>query len=119
LNNLAGAYRLQGKFAAAESLYADVVAARLRVSDRTPETLMAMSNLALVKQDLGKFPEALDARKSSPRAAPARTRPEHPETLTTANNLALLHGLTGDFPGAEAMFARFGTQKHVLGQITR
>jgi hypothetical protein len=104
MNNLAGDYRLQGKYAQAEELDSKTLEIRRRVlGPEHPDTLDTISDIAAMYQRQGNY--AL-AETYAARARAGRRHalgPEHPETMASAADLALAYLSQGKFAGSEPL----------------
>jgi CHAT domain-containing protein len=91
LNNLAGLYLAQGKYAEAEPLHRRALAIREKVpGPEHPDGATALSYLARVYQDQGKYAEAEPLYRRALRILEKALGPEHPDMGTALQNLGLL-----------------------------
>ena len=117
MNNLAGLYRLQARYAEAEPLYIRAIAVGEQVLGLEHiETLSSTGDLAGLYESLGRYAEAepLYLRVFEVRERTLGT--EHSETLISVNNLAVLYTSQGRYSEAEPLFLRaVESRERVLG----
>jgi eukaryotic-like serine/threonine-protein kinase len=105
LNALASLFWLQGKYAAAEPLFVEIVDARRQLSgDTASETLTAMNNLGLLYSFEGKLAQAEPLLEQTLAARRQLSGETNLETITSTTNLSQLYDREGKY--AEA--ARLG-----------
>jgi len=115
--NLAQLYDDQARYAQAEQLYGEALAAAPRVYGKEhPTTMIITSNLAQVYLDEGKYAQAEPLLR---RVLDVDTRvlgAEHPQTLIDLGNLAKRYRNQGNYAEAETAFKRvLEAQRRVLG----
>jgi tetratricopeptide (TPR) repeat protein len=107
LNNLAGLYHAQGKYAEAEPLYKRTLAIReMALGPEHPQTALSFNNLALLYFNQGRYAEAEPLYKRALAIKEKALRPEHPNVATTLENYAALLRQTGRSAEATEMEAR-------------
>jgi tetratricopeptide (TPR) repeat protein len=106
-----------GQYAAAESTHRQELWLDEKVfGPEHPDTLMSMSNLALVLNSQGKYEEAEAMDRQTLAQREKVLGPEHPSTLMSMNNLAGVLDRQGKYEEAEAMDRQTLAQREkVLG----
>jgi tetratricopeptide (TPR) repeat protein len=104
---IGNAYHSLGNYPAAQLQHERALEIRRKVlGEEHPETLDAMSNLALVYQEQGQLDKAelLDVQvlELSRRVLGE----EHEDTLTSMNNLALVYSMRGEYAKAELIYPK-------------
>ena len=109
LNNLAGLYVSQGRYAEAEPLYRrSLVIYEKALGPDHPDVARTLGNLAGLYRAQGRYAEAEPLYRRSLVIFEKALGPDHPEVATTLNNLALLYDNQGRY--AEAIrWKRRGT----------
>ncbi len=117
MNNLAEAYREDGKLDLALPLYQDTLRLRrARLGADHPDTLVSMNNLALGYQAAGKLDLALPLYEETLNLTRARLGADHPDTLNSMNNLAEAYRAAGRLDRALPLFEEtLKLRKKVLG----
>jgi tetratricopeptide (TPR) repeat protein len=118
MEHLAEDYRREGKFAAAEPLFAGVVDVDHRLKrDGARERLASMHALASIASDLrADYPRAEALYTQSLALERKFVGEADPLTLATMNNLAALYAREGKYPQAEDLYQRLlGAKRRVLG----
>ena len=96
LNNLAEAYRLQGRYAEAEPLYKRSLAIREKaLGPEHPRVATTLNNLAVLYQAQGKYADAEPLYKLALAIWEKALGPEHPHVATSLENYAALLRKTG------------------------
>jgi CHAT domain-containing protein/tetratricopeptide (TPR) repeat protein len=96
LNNLALLFKVQGRYGEAETLYGQVLQARLEVlGPRHPDTLTSVNNLAGLYLAQGRYDAAEPLYRKTLQARLEVLGPRHPDTLGSFNNLAFLYQAQG------------------------
>jgi tetratricopeptide (TPR) repeat protein len=96
-----------GRFNEAESHLAEVIETREKVLGvEHPDTLISVSNLALVLQYQGKYEAAEEMNRRALEGREKVLGVEHPDTLTSVDNLALVLQHQGKYEAAEEMNRR-------------
>lgn len=91
LNNLAGIYRVQAKYAEAEALYRRALAiAENAVGPDHPAVAAGLNNLALLYDDRAKYAEADPLYQRALAIREKALGPEHPDVAQTLENYAVL-----------------------------
>jgi tetratricopeptide (TPR) repeat protein len=104
LNNLAGAYRDDGKYLQAIALYEQVRDGRIKqLGADHLDTLNTLSNLAGAYEWAGKLSEAIALYEQVRDVQVKRLGDEHPDTLTTLRSLAEAYGYAGKLSQAIAL----------------
>ena len=105
LNNLAKAYRADGKLPQAIELFERVRDARVKqLRPDHPDTLTTLNNLAKAYMSAGKLPQAIELLEQVRDAEVNKLGADHPLTLTTLNNLAEAYLAAGKLPRAVPLF---------------
>ena len=105
LNNLAGLYRAQGRYAEAEPLYKRALAiSEKALGPEHPDVGTSLNNLAVLYQAQGRYAEAEPLYKRALAIDEKALGPEHPDVATSLNNLAVLYGAQGRYAEAEPLF---------------
>jgi tetratricopeptide (TPR) repeat protein len=118
MDDLAGVYLYEGKFAAAQSLFTKGFEIQRRVlGEEHLETLISMDNLAVTYSREGKYAQA-EALQSKGLEIWRRVRgEEHPNTLTSMNSLAVTYSREGKYEQAEALQSKgLELRRRVLGE---
>mmetsp|Transcript_16084 Transcript_16084/g.45155 ORF Transcript_16084/g.45155 Transcript_16084/m.45155 type:complete len:735 (+) Transcript_16084:44-2248(+) len=118
INNLATLLKEQGRFAEAESLYRDALAARREhKGSKHPKTLLAMSNLALLLQEQGNFNEAEALFRENFEARLETLGENDPLTLMAMHNLGKVLKDRGYLSDAEKLLrSALELRTQVLGE---
>ncbi len=118
VNNLAGLYQAQGRYAQAEPLYRRALEASERVLGKEhPQTLNSVHVLAGLYQAQGRHGEAEPLYKRALEAYERVLGKEHPDTLTSVNSLAGLYQAQGRYAQAEPLYRRaLEDRERVLGK---
>jgi tetratricopeptide (TPR) repeat protein len=96
VNNLAGSYEGQGRYAEAEPLYRRALEARERVlGEEHPDTLISVNNLASLYESQGRYAEAEPLFQRALRGMERVLGGEHPNTKAVRENLELLRNQVG------------------------
>jgi tetratricopeptide (TPR) repeat protein len=112
LNALAVSNMYQGRFAAAESLMREALAAEAEVRSASgPNYGEGLRGLAAVLEELGRLPEADSVMRESVRILRATVGPEHTSYLRSLHALASLRYSAGDMAGAA------GAAREVVSRI--
>ena len=89
MTGLAGLYRQQGEFAAAEILLRTIYELRLeKLGERDPLTIVALSNLALTHRNLGEPDETVKLSREAATLASSVLGDSHPTTWRLLSNLS-------------------------------
>jgi len=117
MNSLAILDEVQGRYAEAESLHAQVLETQRRVlGPEHPETLESMTNLAAVLLDQGRREEAALLLHQALGVQRLTVGEEDRETLGSMNNLANLYREIGKYSEAESLHVRvLEIQRRLLG----
>lgn len=118
MRNLAGGYKLMGKFCLAEAIASNCFATQKRLLGLDKETLETMNTLAVLYYGLqdwtraeGFFKICLEKRKQI-------FGTDHLDTLKSMNNLALFYGDNNNLAEAEALFKEcLECGKKMLGPV--
>jgi CHAT domain-containing protein/Tfp pilus assembly protein PilF len=118
LNNLAGLYYSQGRYADAEPLYQRSLAIREKALGRDhPDLAQSLNNLAGLYDSQGRY---ADAEPLYQRALAIREKAlgrDHPDLAQSLNNLAVLYKSQGRYADAEPLFQRsLAIYEKVLGR---
>jgi tetratricopeptide (TPR) repeat protein len=101
--NLANYISNQGRYAEAEKIYRETIAAQRRVAPGHPETLRTMGNLANLLADRGQYMEAEKLKRTVLEAYRGTYGAHHPETAVTEYDLACLVARQGRGRSGEAI----------------
>lgn len=107
LDNLAGFYKLTGRFADALPLrqrVAEILEKHRGLND--PATIQKLNNLATIYFELGKFAEAEVALRRAISGAETAYGADHPELAVSLGNLALACDSQAKYLDAESLYAR-------------
>jgi len=107
LNNLAEAYRAQGRYEEAEPLYRrslDIWEKEL--GPEHPNVAASLNNLAEVYRAQGRYEEAEPLYRRSLDIREKELGPEHPDVAASLNNLAEVYRAQGRYEEAEAVYQR-------------
>jgi tetratricopeptide (TPR) repeat protein len=105
LNNLAGLYRLMGRYEAALPLYEQALEIRkAELGERHPSTATGLNNLAELYRAMGRYAAAEPLYVESLEISKAELGDRHPDTATSLNNLALLYYAMGRYAAAEPLY---------------
>lgn len=105
LENLARYDENQGRYDVARSRYEEVYQVRMKVLGKEhPDTLISMTNLAVVLTRQGKYEEAEQMQRQELELREKVLGKEHPETLASMNNLAVVLTQRGKYEEAEQIF---------------
>ena len=107
LNNLAGLYEAQGRYAAADPLYRRSLAITEKALG--PEHMNvggSLNNLAALYQAQGRYAAAEPLYRRSLAITEKASGPEHPAVGGLLNNLALLYEAQGHYAEAEPLYRR-------------
>jgi tetratricopeptide (TPR) repeat protein len=89
---------------------------RRLLGDSHPDTLKAMSNLAVTRRDLGDLDSARDLLDQTLAASRRLLGDDHPDTLKAMSNLAETRRYLGDLQGARQLLEQaLSTSRRVLG----
>ncbi len=107
LNNLAGLYQFQGRYAEAEPLYKR----SLEINEKAlgpdhPSVATTLNNLAALYESQGRYAEAEPLYKRSIKITEKALGPDDPSVATTLNNLAFLYTSQGRYAEAEPLYKR-------------
>ena len=107
LNNLAGLYREQGKYAEAEPLYQRA----LKIDEKAlgpdhPDVAIRLNNLAELYRAQGKYAAAEPLLQRALKIWEKALGPDHPDVAAILNNLAELYRDQGKHAEAEPLFQR-------------
>ena len=107
LNNLAGLYRSQGRYEAAEPLYRR----SLEIDEKVygpdhPSTATSLNNLAALYRSQGRYEAAEPLYRRSLEIRERLLGADHPHTASSLNNLAVLHGYQNRWGEAERLLLR-------------
>ena len=104
LNNLAGLYDDQGRYADAEPLYKRSLAIREKaLGPDHPDVATSLNNLAALYDDQGRYADAEPLYKRSLAIREKALGPDHPDVATSLNNLAALYTSQGRYADAEPL----------------
>ncbi len=107
LNNLAGLYRSQGKYAEAEPLIErSLTIWENQLGEDHPSVATSLNNLALLYKSQGKYEEAEPLYLRSLAIMEKQLGENHPLVATSLNNLAGLYGSQEKYAEAEHLIAR-------------
>jgi tetratricopeptide (TPR) repeat protein len=117
MNNLAAAYRIEGKYALAEPLLIKALAIKRRVlGEIHRSTAAAWNNLAALYRVQGRLAEAEPVQLKAVEVWRSVSGDEGPETLVSMNNLATLYQVQKRYAEAEALWTKvLESQRRVLG----
>ena len=105
IGNLAGLYKLQGKYDQAEPLYVDCLSIERRIlGDEHPSTLVSINNLAELYRSQGKYDKAEPLYVDCLSVRRRILGNEHPSTLISINNLAGLYKSQEKYEQAEPLY---------------
>ena len=112
------AYKLRGKYDAAEPLYRETLQLREKVLGKEhPNTLTSMNNLAALFDSQGKYDLAEPLYRETLQLREKVLGKEHPNTLTSMNNLAALFYRQGKYDLAEPLYREtLQLREKVLGK---
>ncbi|WP_448596349.1 tetratricopeptide repeat protein, partial [Thermoleptolyngbya sp.] len=101
LNNLAGLYRVMGRYSEAEPLFGRSLAIReAQLGADHPDTATSLNNLAGLYDSMGRYSEAEPLYQRSLAIREAQLGADHPDTATSLNNLAGLYYSMGRYSEA-------------------
>jgi CHAT domain-containing protein len=107
LNNLAGVYHAQGKYADAEGLYRRALTIREQALGAShPGVAQTLNNLAVVYQAQGKYADAEELYKRALAIREQALGASHPAVAQTLNNLAVVYQAQGKYADAEGLYKR-------------
>ena len=107
LDNLAGMYMSQAKYAEAEPLHQRSLAIREKaLGPEHPDVAQSLNNLAMQYHAQGKYAEAEPLYKRSLDISEKSQGPEHPNVATSLDNLAILYHAQGKYAEAEPLHQR-------------
>ena len=107
LNNLAGLYRNQGRYAEAEPLYKRALAIHEKaLGPDHPDVATALNNLAELYRYQGRYAEAEPLYKRSLAIVEKALGPDHPDVAKALNNLAELYHEQDRYADAEPLYKR-------------
>jgi tetratricopeptide (TPR) repeat protein len=111
VNNLAGVYYRQGRYAEAEPLCQRALRDRERVlGPEHPDTLTSVNNLAGLYVSQGRYAEAEPLYQRGLRDGERVLGPEHPDTLASLSNLAALLARSGSVDEAASLFEEYAAR---------
>ena len=118
MNELAGVYQVQGRYAEAEPLFARLVEVRSRLlGEGHTDTLAVMNNLALLYSQQGKYALAEPLQLKVLEARRRMSGAEHPGTLINMVNLAITYMNQGKYALAEPLHSKVvETRVRTLGR---
>ena len=122
LNNLAGLYDNQGKYAEAEPLYKRLLAIDEKaLGPEHPDVAASLNNLALLYYNQGKYAEAEPLHKRALAIKEKTLGPDHPRVATSLENYTALLRETNREAEAARMEARAKTirAKHARENPTK
>lgn len=96
-DNLATIYRAQGRLHEARRLHDELLASRRSVVGSPNDLLVALTNLAVVDQDLGDLPSAIALQSEAYDLGRSAFGIRDRRTLATMSNLGQMLGQVGDF----------------------
>lgn len=110
-------YRLLGEYANAQPHLERARLLKQRVyGDTHQDTLLCMSNLAILYMDQGRYEEAEKLFNDTLRISKHLTGINNPQTLSIMNNLALLYWKQGRYDEAEMLYLQtLENRKQILG----
>jgi tetratricopeptide (TPR) repeat protein len=107
LNNLAGLYKSQGRYAEAEPLLERSLSIReQQLGPEHPDVATSLNNLALLYKSQGRYSEAEPLYERSLSIWEQQLGPAHPDVATSLNNLAALYNSQGRYAEAETLYER-------------
>ncbi|MEE8176619.1 MAG: tetratricopeptide repeat protein, partial [Acidobacteriota bacterium] len=107
LNNLAGLYNSQGKYAEAEPLYRRALAiAEAILGPEHPNVAPGINNLGALYLAQGKYAEAEPLFQRSQAIWEKALGPEHPDVALSLGNLASVYQAQRNYEAAEPLAAR-------------
>jgi CHAT domain-containing protein len=107
LNNLAGVYEAQGKYADAEGLYRRALAIKEKALGADhPDVAQTLHNLALVYADQRKYADAEGLYRQALAIKEKARGADHPDVATTLNNLANVYEAQGKYADADGLYKR-------------
>ncbi|CZR68796.1 uncharacterized protein PAC_18696 [Phialocephala subalpina] len=100
-------YTIQGRWTEAEQLEVEVIkTSKAKLGEDHPETLRAITNLAITYWNLGRWEEAEKLQVEVMETRKAKLGADHPSTLTSMNNLASTYRDQGRWEKAEELQAK-------------
>ncbi|CAI6336997.1 unnamed protein product [Periconia digitata] len=117
LNRIGRCQTSLGQYSAAETAHRQALSLRERkLGNEHADTLMSISNLALMLDRQGKYKEAESMNRETLARYEKVLGPEHPDTLASMNNLAVVLKSQGKYKEAETMHRETLARKEkVLG----
>jgi tetratricopeptide (TPR) repeat protein len=116
LNNLADLYRIEGRYAEAESLHRRALAVRETLGPEDPDVAESLNNLSALYVDQGRYSEAEPLYKRALAILEKTLGDEHENVASGLNNLGLLYSTQGKYTEAERLYERALTiREKVLG----
>ena len=107
MNDLAGLYRDQGRYADAEPLYKRALAIYEKaLGPDHPHVATSLNNLAGLYVNQGRYDAAEPLFKRALAISEKALGPDHPDVATSLNNLALLYRNQGRYDAAEPLYKR-------------
>ena len=107
LNNLAGLYYAQGRYADAEALYKRSLAiTKKALGPDHPDVALSLNNLAELYRVQGRYADAEPLYKRSLAIREKALGPDHPDVAQSLNNLASLYDSQRRYVDAEALYKR-------------
>ena len=117
LNNLAGLYFSQGRYAEAEPLFQQSLAIRKQqLGDNHPSVANSLNCLALLYTSQGRYAEAEPLYQQSLAITKQQLGDNHPSVATILNNLAAFYRNQGQYAEAESLYQQsLAIRKQQLG----
>ncbi len=107
LNNLAGVYQSQGKYADAEGLHKRALAIREKaLGGGHPDVAATLNNLAILYGDQAKYADAEGLYKRALAIREKALGGGHPDVAQSLNNLAVVYADQGKYADAEGLYKR-------------
>ena len=118
LNNLAGFYFDQGRYAQAEPHFEQALQlSSMMLGDTDPNTIISRNNLALLYHKRGRYELAESYYKKTLQMSRETLGDTHPSTLNILNNLALLFHQWGRYSEAEPRYEKaLRLRRETLGE---
>jgi tetratricopeptide (TPR) repeat protein len=103
INDLAGLYRVQGRYTEAEPLYKQALEMRQKLlGSEHPDIATSLNNLAALYQAQGRYTEAEAFSKKALEMYKKLLGADHPNVAASLNNLVALYQAQGRYTEAEA-----------------